>query len=253
MNKISTSLLALATVLSLNMGLALAQENPFGPPTSTAPATPTTSTVPEPTAPPPPTTSTTPEPTTPPTTSTTPEVPTTPETETSSTDDDTDTTTTPTIPSHSVPQDDQDGGSEPPFERQADNNPYFERIPVRTRAFELLPVNTRLRGADHYKQLNANACREEARRLADYPASSAVLGNIDNSQPIHVVELCPTQSFADANVELPNMGNVTGMRGIISRNGALHQALGRQGFKADDVIAITRGDGAVYIYVHKLV
>lgn len=248
MIKISTSILALATVLSLNMGLALAQESPFGPPTSTAPTPPTTSTVPEPVTPPP--TSTLPEPTTPPITSTTPEVPTTPETDTSSTDTDTTTTTT---PSQTVPQSDQDGGGEPPFEREADNNPYFERTPVRTRAFELLPVNTRLRGADHYKQLNANACREEARRLADYPASSAVLSNIDNSQPIHVVELCPTQSFANANVELPNMGNVTGMRSIISRNGALHQALGRQGFKADDVIAITRGDGAVYIYVHRLV
>lgn len=123
---------------------------------------------------------------------------------------------------------------------QPQYNPNFQRI----------PVNTKIRAARFYKQLNASECGAEAERLASIPASGPILAEIDNSNPIRVVELCPTAFATDGNPELLSKGNIVGLRSIIDRNDALHHALSREGFDADNVVAVARGEDVVYVYVH---
>lgn len=116
--------------------------------------------------------------------------------------------------------------------------------------FQLLPVNNLIRRANYYKRLSATDCGIEAGRLSAIPASGPVLADINDANPIHVVELCPTTSLSEGDIEMLGNGNIVGLRHIIDRNDVLHDALSRKGFDADNVVAIARGEDVVYIYVH---
>lgn len=169
-------------------------------------------------------------------------------TSTTTTEGTTATSTTGTSSTTTTTDTTSDSGSSESYTLEASYDTY-ELMP-QNNYFVRLPVNQKIRSARYYKQLGAQDCGAEARRLADFPANGTVLAGIDDSQPIRVIELCPTAFIADANPEILSNGNVVGYRDVIAKNEALSHVLGRQGFDADNVVAVTRGREVVYVYVH---
>jgi len=75
-----------------------------------------------------------------------------------------------------------------------------------------------------------------------YPAE--VLG-VDNHYRVWVTELCPSDTLMRSD------GNAAYLRSSIAKNRVLVEVLGRQGFHADDVVAVRMmGDDTVNLYVH---